>query len=85
MIIYIKVILKSKKNAIISFDNNILKIKLKAIAEKGKANIELIKFLSKTFSIPKYKISILNGKKSHLKKIKIDSLTKDPITNYFLK
>jgi hypothetical protein len=72
MIIFVKVISNAKKNEIISFQENILKIKIKAIREKNKANLELINFLSKTFKIPKSKIEIISGKTSSIKKIKID-------------
>ncbi len=50
------------------------KIRIKAAPEKGKANAELIKFLSKHFSVPKENIKILSGKTEALKLIKIDGL-----------
>ncbi len=48
-----------------------IKIKIKAIPEKGKANTELIKFLSKELEIKKSNISILSGKTDRIKLIKI--------------
>ncbi|OGJ43725.1 hypothetical protein A3I58_01720, partial [Candidatus Peregrinibacteria bacterium RIFCSPLOWO2_02_FULL_39_10] len=48
-----------------------IKIRIKAAPEKGKANKELIKFLSKEFSIPKQNIEIISGKTSQLKLLKI--------------
>jgi hypothetical protein len=47
------------------------KIAVKAPPEKGKANIELIKFLSKELSIPKETISIISGTTDRIKLIKI--------------
>ncbi|OGJ50971.1 hypothetical protein A2335_03440 [Candidatus Peregrinibacteria bacterium RIFOXYB2_FULL_32_7] len=47
------------------------KIKLKAPPEKGKANQELIRFLSQEFKTSKEKISIISGHVSSLKLIKI--------------
>jgi len=47
------------------------KIAVKAPPEKGKANIELIKFLSKELSVPKENISIISGATDKLKLIKI--------------
>jgi hypothetical protein len=84
MIIFVKVITNAKKNEITSYQNNILKIKINAIREKNKANLELINFLSKTFKIPKSKIEIISGKTSSIKKIKIDTDEKK-INNFLLK
>lgn len=47
------------------------KIRIAAPAEKGKANAELIKFLSKEFGIARTQITIVAGKTDHLKLIKI--------------
>jgi hypothetical protein len=49
-----------------------IKIRIKAVPEKGKANEELIKFLSKELSIPKDKITIISGKSTQLKLIRFD-------------
>ncbi|KKP38098.1 MAG: hypothetical protein UR28_C0022G0020 [Candidatus Peregrinibacteria bacterium GW2011_GWF2_33_10] len=51
----------------------IFKIRLKAVPEKGKANKELIKFLSKELHISKSNISIISGETDTLKLIKISS------------
>lgn len=74
MILSIKVIPNSSKNSIESFQDGILKIKIKAIAEKGKANEELIRFLSKTLDLSKADIVILSGHTSRLKKVEIKKL-----------
>lgn len=47
------------------------KVKIKAIAEKGKANKELIEFLSNHFKVEKSKIKIKSGKQSQIKLIQI--------------
>lgn len=47
------------------------KIRLKSAPEKGKANEELIKFLSKHFNLPKENFSIISGKTDRIKLIKI--------------
>ena len=48
-----------------------LKIKLKAAPEKGKANRELIEFLSNLLNTPKSNITIVSGQTSRKKIIKI--------------
>ena len=58
----IKVIPKSSQTEIIEKKDDFLKIKLKAVPEKGKANAELIKFLAKYFKTAKSNINIIKGK-----------------------
>jgi uncharacterized protein len=48
-----------------------LKVNICAVPEDDKANKELIKFLSKTFKIPKSKIEILRGNNSRMKVLKL--------------
>jgi len=72
----IKVIPNSSNNEIkeIMTDDSgeeTIKIKIKAAPEKGKANTELIKFLSKELDIKRSKISIISGKTDRIKLIKI--------------
>jgi hypothetical protein len=72
----IKVIPKSPKNEITSImedeeGEQTIKIRIKAAPEKGKANAELIKFLSKELKIPRANISIISGKTDQLKLIKV--------------
>ena len=68
----IKVILKpnSPKNRIIKFDSekNAYRIEIKAPAQENKANLELIKFLSRSL---KKNVKIIKGLKSKEKLIKI--------------
>ncbi len=60
----------SKENKIIEFnkENNIYRINIKAKPKDNKANIELIKFLSKSL---KKKVSIFSGFKSREKAVEI--------------
>jgi len=49
-----------------------IKIRIKAVPEKGKANAELIKFLSKEYNVPRSNISIVSGKTEQIKLIRIN-------------
>ncbi len=74
----VKVIPKSPKNEIIEtyvdeHGDEVMKIRIKAPPEKGKANAELIKFLSKHLSVPKENIAIISGKASRLKLLKVST------------
>ena len=73
MIIKVKVISNSKEEKIYQ-ENGIYKIKLKKPALEGRANLELIKFLSKEFTIKKGNIKILKGEKTRNKVIEINEL-----------
>ncbi len=71
----IKVIPKAEKTCISEIiedeEGQTIKIRIKAPPEGGKANKELLKFLSKEFSLPKQNIEIISGKTSQLKLLKI--------------
>jgi uncharacterized protein (TIGR00251 family) len=69
----IKVIPKSSQNAIVGFlDEETLKIRIAATPEKGKANLELKKFLASEFKTSRDEITILSGAGDHLKLIRIE-------------
>lgn len=73
----VKILPRSPKNEIIEViedeeGEKTIKIRIKAPPEKGKANAELIKFLSKTFNIKRDRISIISGKTDRIKLIKIN-------------
>jgi uncharacterized protein (TIGR00251 family) len=67
--LHVKIIPNSSENRIIGWENQVLKIKLTAIPEKGKANKELIHFLSRFLKIRKSKIEIVQGESNAYKKI----------------
>ncbi len=68
----IKVLPKSVKNEVIEImDDETIKIRIKAVPEKGKANKELISFISRELEIPKEKFDIISGKHDQLKLVKI--------------
>jgi uncharacterized protein (TIGR00251 family) len=56
-----------------------LKVRIKAPAQKGKANKELIEFLSKSMSIPSSDITIRSGESARLKELEIRGLSEADI------
>lgn len=52
-------------------DSYSLKVSVKAIAEDGRANIAIIKFLSDAWRIPQRNIEIISGHTNSCKKLKI--------------
>lgn len=70
----IKVIPKSSKNEWVEpLEDGTLKIRIAAPPEKGKANAQLIKFLSKEWSVASDSIKIISGKSDSIKLIKIEN------------
>lgn len=55
----------------IYLENDIIKVKVREIAENGKANKAIINIFSKTFKIPKKDINIIRGAKSNNKTIQL--------------
>ena len=82
MFIALHITPKSARNEIIGWAQDadgrpVLKVKVAAPPEDGKANAELIKFLAKTWGVPKSSLELASGEASRNKRIKIhdDSLT----------
>ena len=73
--IQVKITPNSSKNAIIGWREEVLCIRIKAVPEKGRANEELIEFLSEQLHIPKSNIEIVSGHTSRRKKLKIEGMT----------
>ena len=69
----IKLLVKpnASKNSIDGLLNGRLKVRISSPPEKGRANRELINFISKKTDIPKKYISIISGEKSSFKEIAV--------------
>lgn len=73
IVISVKVIPNAKRNEIVGWENEELKIRIKAVPEDGKANEELIRFLAKTLKISKSQIEIVRGHTSRHKQLAIQN------------
>lgn len=51
--------------------DGLLKINISAPPEGGKANLEVIKFLAKTFKIKKYQVEIISGQTDRRKTVRL--------------
>jgi len=80
----VKISPNAKKSEIIGFDNSILKIKIQAPPIDGKANEELVRFLSKEWNISKSKIQILKGESSKIKVLEVPNSVSLPPLNPLL-
>ena len=59
--------------------DEMLKVKVSAAPEKGKANQCLIKFLSKQLGVKKNAVSIISGTTSPVKHVKVSGMTADTL------
>ncbi len=66
----------ASKNEVTGLINDILKIKIASPPVKGKANKELIDYLSRLLGISKDRLNIIKGHTSKNKLISIDGLSK---------
>lgn len=77
LVIEVKVVPNAKAQLLTLDRQGYIKCSLKSQPEKGKANEELIKFLSKLLHIPQQDVKILSGQTSKKKiiKLNVDGLT----------
>ena len=73
LLIKVKVITAAGKQKLFLDKSGKMKCRLKSTPEKGKANSELIKYLSKLIKMPTSKIRILSGHTSKNKTLKIET------------
>lgn len=69
----------ASRNEITGFRDDMLLVKIAAAPEKGKANRELIDFLSGKLGIRKTDITILRGDTSRTKILEIRSLSQEKL------
>lgn len=73
MDISVKVIPKSSRTEIVGeLPDGTWKVKVAAAPEKGRANKALCAFLAEHFGVPQSRVTIVSGKTSHLKRVRID-------------
>lgn len=70
-IFMVKVVPGSSQNEVVGCEGEILKVRIKAQPDRGKANAELIRFLAKHFNVNTSQVEILSGFTSRLKRVKI--------------
>jgi hypothetical protein len=75
----VKVVPGGSRTAIAGVLDGMVKIKLSAPAQKGKANQSLIEFLAKRLGVKKKAISIVSGHTNPLKKVQIRGLTAENV------
>ena len=70
---------KLPHNECLGWEENFLKIKIKALRANGKANEELIAYLSLLLKTPKSRITIESGHTSSIKQIEVLGLSLEDV------
>lgn len=73
----------AKKNEVLRFQEGILYLKIAAPPLKGKANQELLKFLSEILSVSKSRLTIEKGLTDRTKVVSIEGLTQEQALEKF--
>ncbi len=73
--IEVKVLPKSGRDEIRGFVNGILKVLVSAPPMEGRANERLIELISSTIGVPRSNITIIKGRTSRKKTIRIDGVS----------
>jgi hypothetical protein len=71
VIFTVKVVPGSSRTGVSGMLNGMVKIKISAAPEKGKANQCLIKFLAKKLGVKKSAISVISGRTNPIKKVEV--------------
>ncbi len=75
----VKVTPNAGHNEITGFKDDVLHIKIGAPPDKGKANKELVRFLSAKLGIKKSSVLIIRGQASHNKIIAIEGFSREDV------
>ncbi|MDR0728217.1 MAG: DUF167 domain-containing protein [Puniceicoccales bacterium] len=70
----LQVIPNASRNQVLSGAGGMLKLKVQAPPEEGRANRAVIELLAKHFGVPKRAIRLLSGEKSREKRVSIEGL-----------
>ena len=76
-----KIVPASSKTGISGFIDGLVKIKISAAPEKGKANKCLLEFLAKQLGVKKNAVSIISGKTSAVKSVRVVGISAEQLSN----
>jgi uncharacterized protein (TIGR00251 family) len=79
LIFNVKVVPRSSKTQVAGIYNGMIKIRLSAVPEKGKANEALIDFLSDKLNVPKAYVTITSGLTAKVKQVSVKNVTEQAI------
>ena len=68
------------RNEVVGIDNGVWRLKIAAVPKQGRANRELVDFLSKILATSKSRINIVKGRTARNKLVAISGLSQEDIT-----
>ncbi|MHC4640740.1 MAG: DUF167 domain-containing protein [Planctomycetota bacterium] len=77
----VKVVPGSSRTAVCGLLDGMVKIKVSAAPEKGKANKCLLDFLAKQLGVKKNAVSIISGKTSAVKGVRVMGISAEQLSN----
>ena len=77
--ISLRVYPNAARNEVLDFTGGVLRVRVAAPPVKGKANKELVAFLSQTLGVGKSTLAVIKGHTSRSKVIAIDGLSQEDI------
>jgi uncharacterized protein (TIGR00251 family) len=80
--VQVKVVPGASKSEIAGIQGDALRIRIAAAPEDGKANAELISFLSKLLGCPKKEINLVSGEKSRIKTLSMSLQYKELLEKF---
>jgi len=82
--ISLRVYPNASRNEIVGFTDGVLRVKVSAPPTKGKANRELITFLSRLLGVGKGSVNIIKGYTTRNKVVAIDGLSREEVMKRLL-
>ncbi len=79
VVLSVKVVPASSKTAVAGLLNGMLKLKISAPPEKGKANQQLTEFLAKKLGLKKNAVNIISGQTNPVKKIRVSGINAETL------
>lgn len=73
----VKVTPNASKNQIVGWEEDMLRVRICGVPEKGQVNKELIAFIAEYLDLPKSQVEIVSGLTSRIKRLKIEGI--DPL------
>ena len=70
-----KVVPKASKSEVVGWEEGILRVRLAAVPEKGKANEELLRVLAVALDIAKSQLKLISGETSRQKRVRVSGLS----------
>ena len=77
--LYVRVTPQARRNEVIGFNQGVLHVRVAALPDRGRANRELIDYLSRLLDISQSSLHLIKGHTSRNKVIAVDGLSREDI------